>query len=75
VQSGTWEVPSEHQAALLCCAVAGALAQAAQRLWGLLPGDMQKLPGCGPGTLLGCSCWDRGWARWTQRAPPSSAAV
>ena len=27
----------------------GALAQAAQRLWGLLLGDLPELPGCGPG--------------------------
>jgi len=27
----------------------GALAQAAQRLWGLLLGDLPKMPGCGPG--------------------------
>jgi len=25
------------------------LAQSAQRLWGLLLGDLLKLPGCGPG--------------------------
>ena len=29
---------------------AGALAQVAQRLWGLLPGDVQKPPGHGPGS-------------------------
>ena len=27
----------------------GALAQAAQRLWGLLLGDLPEPPGCGPG--------------------------
>ena len=34
---------------MLCCA--GALAQVAQRLWGLLPGDVQKSPGPGPPAL------------------------
>ena len=43
------EVPSEQQAALLYCAGDGALAEVAQRLWGLLSGGLQKLPGCGPG--------------------------
>ena len=35
----------------MCCAGGRALAQAAQRLWDLLLGDLQKLPGCGPGHL------------------------
>lgn len=40
---------SQHQAALLCCAVMGALAQAAQRLWSLLLGDVRHPSGHGPG--------------------------
>jgi len=43
------EAPSEQQAALPCCAGDGALAHILQRLWGLLLGDLQKLPGRGPG--------------------------
>jgi len=35
--------------ALLCCAGDRAAAQAAQRLWGLLLGDLQQPLGCGPG--------------------------
>ena len=48
-QTGAEEVPSEHQAALLCCAGDRALAQAVQRLCSLFLEDLQKLPGCGPG--------------------------
>lgn len=43
------EVPPENQAALLCCVGDGALTQAAWRLWGLLLGDLPKLPERGPG--------------------------
>lgn len=34
---------------LLCCVGDGALTQAAWRLWGLLLGDLPKLPERGPG--------------------------
>jgi len=47
-QTKAQEVPSEQQAAHLCCAGDGTLAQAAQRLWGLLIGGLQKPPGRGP---------------------------
>ena len=40
-QTGTQEASSEHKAALLCCEGDG---QAAQRLWGLFLGDLEKLP-------------------------------
>jgi len=40
-------LPSKHEEALLCRASARALAQAAQRLWGLLLGDLQKPRGRG----------------------------
>jgi len=36
-----------HHEVLWCCL--GALVQVAQRLWGLLLGDLQKPPGRGPG--------------------------
>lgn len=39
----------EHQEAFLCCVGVRAPAQAAQRLWSLLLGDLQKPPGHGPG--------------------------
>jgi len=48
-QTATQEVLSEVQGALLCCAVDGALAQAAQRLCSLLLGDLQEPPVCGTG--------------------------
>ena len=44
-QTGTQEVPSEHEAVLLCCVDDGALAQAAQRLQSLFLGDLWELPG------------------------------
>jgi len=48
--------------ALLCCAGSGALARAAQRLWDLLLGRLQKQPGCGPwAPCSGCACL----SRWT----------
>ncbi len=47
--TGAQQVPSDHQEALCYCTGDGALAQVAQRLRGLLPGDLQKLPGHGPG--------------------------
>ena len=44
--------------ALLCCAGDGALAQAVQRLWGLLLGDLQSLPRHGPvHPALGVPVW------------------
>ena len=44
--------------ALLCCAGDGALAQAAQRLWGLLLGALQQPPGRGAGhPALGVPAW------------------
>lgn len=46
-QSGTQEVSSEHHEALLCSADDRALARVAQK--GLLIGDLQKVPGHGPG--------------------------
>ena len=47
--TGAQQVPSDHQEALCYCTGDGTLAQVAQRLWGLLPGDLQKLSGHGPG--------------------------
>lgn len=44
-----------------------ALLQAAQRLLGLFLGALQKPPGHG----VGCPCWSRDWARWTQRYIPA----
>jgi len=43
---------------VLCSAEA--LAQVAQRLWGLLLGDEQKLPGHGPGPPAGAGVRQRG---------------
>lgn len=43
------EFLSQHWEALLCCVGDGALTQAAWRLWGLLLGDLPKLPERGPG--------------------------
>ena len=47
--TGTQEVLSEHQAALLCYVGDEALAEVAQRLWSLLLRDVQKPPRRGPG--------------------------
>ena len=61
---------------LLCCASDRAVAQAAQKLWSLLHGDLQQLPGCGLGhPALGGHYWSRSWTRWTQRALPISAIL
>ena len=57
------------------CAGDGALAQAAQKLWRLLLGDLQKLPGRGPGHPALVALLGREWSRWTQRALPTSAAL
>ena len=43
------EVPSRHHTAHLYYTGVGALAGCPERLWGLLLGDLQKLPGHGPG--------------------------
>lgn len=43
-------------------------------LWGLFPGDIQTLPGCGS-PCSGCPWWSRGWVKWTQRALPASAIL
>jgi len=48
-QTRTQDVLSEHQETFLCCVGDGAVAQAAQKLWGLLLGDLQKSPGHSPG--------------------------
>jgi len=58
---------------MLCSA--GALAQVAQRLWGLLLGDLQKPPGHGPlppalGVPAGAEV-----GQMVQRALPSSAIL
>jgi len=52
--------------ALLCCAGDGALAQAAQKLWDLLLGDVPKSPGCKPrhptlGVLAGAGLGPMDW--------------
>jgi len=55
-ESGLWHYSAFQRRASHCpsgntavlCG-AGALAQAAQRLWGLLLGDLQKSPECGSG--------------------------
>ena len=60
-RTGTQEIASDLRKALLCCVGDRALAQAAQRLWGLLLGDLPELPGCG--TLLWVSLLEQGWAR------------
>ena len=41
--------PQQQNCALLCCAGNRALVWSAQKLWDLLVGDLQKLPGHGPG--------------------------
>ena len=52
----------------------GALAQAAQRLWGLLLGDLPELPGCDPGhPALGVLAGAGSAAEGPQRALPVSA--
>eukprot|EP00075_Anas_platyrhynchos_P019132 XP_027308385.1 uncharacterized protein LOC113842903 [Anas platyrhynchos] len=60
--------------ALLCCAGDGALAQAAQRLWGLLLGALQQPPGRGAGhPALGVPAWPRvapAGSRGGQPQPP-----
>ena len=45
----TGGVQREHQEALLHCVADGTVAQAAQRLWRFLLGDLQRPPGHGPG--------------------------
>lgn len=68
-QTEMQEVPSEHQEALLTGADQ-ALAKAVQRWCSLLPGDLQKLPGCGAGkAALGWPCWSRGLLQATSRGP------
>jgi len=53
----------------------GAVAQAAQRLWGALLGDLQQPPGRGPGhPALGVPA-EQGWGSPTQRSHPSSTVL
>lgn len=52
------KLPSKHEEALLCCASARALAQAAQRLLGLLLEDHQKPRGREPEyPAVGAPAW------------------
>lgn len=49
-----------------------------ERLWILLLGDLQKMPGHGPGYpghLGGCPCLSRGWTRWIRRSCTTSAIL
>lgn len=43
--------------------------------WGLLPGDIQKPLDVVVAPCLGCPCWSRIWARWTQSALRASAML
>ena len=47
----------------------GALAQAAQRLWGLLLGNLPELPEHGPGHPAVVPLLGQGWARWPPEVP------
>lgn len=62
----------EHQAALLCCA--GALAQAAQVLQGLLLRALTKLPACGAALCSGCPPGAE-LGQKDPEVPPTSAIV
>lgn len=68
------EVPPEHQEALLCCVAGWAPAQAAkeatQSPW------RSEVTCTQPWTPWpGYLCLSRGWARWTQKSLPTSAAL
>lgn len=66
---GTQEIPYEHQAGLLCCVDDAAQAQAAQRLWNILPGDLQEPSGFGPGTLLWLSLLEQNLEQMDPKGP------
>ena len=69
-QPGTQEAPSEHQAALLCWAGGGALAQAAQRGCGVSSlGISRSRLDVALGSLLWVSLLGQGWEQLASRGP------
>ena len=67
-QTGTQDVLTDYHKALLCCVSDRVLAQAAQRLWGLL-GDLQEPPDAVLGTLLWVSLLEQGLEQVTPEVP------
>jgi len=57
------------------CVGDGALAEAAQRLWGLLPEIFRSYPDVGLGTLLGVSLLEQGLGWMGPEVPPASARL
>ena len=75
-QTDMQEAPSEHQKTLFHREVDGALAQAAQKGGGVsILGEIQKPPGHSAGQVALGGLEQRGWTRFLQRFPPTSAPL